>query len=167
ATWFVRADAQLRDVYGSAAYPVESQSALWASLAESGDEIGWHPHLYRRRADGTYMPETVEDRQVAELRDISADLRNRGVELTSSRMGEAVGSNGVMQELDRLGMTVDSSAIPGRKRSDASRCFDWEGTPNTPYHPSIHDYRVSVSGAKRTLVEVPMTTVPVRSPTEA
>jgi len=162
-TWFVRADPQLKDYYGSASYLLEEHRALWREFAACGDEIGWHPHLYARRADGGYEPERNDERLTIALRRTYSDLTRDGCTFASVRIGEAMGSNAIMQTLAELGLRVDSSAIPGRVRDDSARRFDWGSTPNRPYWPSIADYRVPGTPALG-ILEVPMTSIPVKAP---
>ena len=47
-TWFVRADGQLESILGNAAYLLETYEKFWTNVKEAGDEVGWHPHLYRQ-----------------------------------------------------------------------------------------------------------------------
>lgn len=163
-TWFVRADNQLRDVYGTAAYLLLEHERLWSELIESGDELAWHPHLYERCEGGVhYVADTDERRCARRLVDTRAELVAAGYSHSSVRIGEGFHSNLMMRALDDLGLEVDSTAIPGRKRQDQSRSFDWGPTPNEPYHPSARDYRVPGSTDSLSILEVPMTTMPVRA----
>jgi hypothetical protein len=162
-TWFVRADTQLRNLYGHASYLLDRHDALWRKLKDQGDEIGWHPHLYSAGGDGSYRPERHDNRLVHQLRATHAELRAQGHEFASARMGEAVGSNAIMHTLAELGLRADSSAIPGRRRNDESRNFDWSPSPNAPYRPSVADYRVPGVPALP-ILEVPMTVFPVQAP---
>jgi hypothetical protein len=163
-TWFVRADQQIRDVYGHAAYLLERHAPLWKQLKSQGDEIGWHPHVYSRSGgNGLYRAEYDEKWLASELRETYAQLTTRGYEFCSVRVGEAIGGNAIIEGLAEAGLQVDSSAIPGRRRSDGSRTFDWFPTPNFPYWPSKSDYRVPGKVALP-ILEVPMTTVTVRAP---
>lgn len=159
ATWFVRADNQLDEVYGSAAYLFERFDALWSELRAAGHAIAWHPHIYRR-AGGTYVVETDGARCAEQLRRVHAALPRP---FTAVRVGEAFHSNESMRALDELGLRIDSTAIPGRKRDDGVRRFDWEPTPNEPYHPSRADYRVAGDDALR-ILEVPMTSMTIEAP---
>jgi len=63
-----------------------------------------------------------------------------------------------MGVIDELGYQVDSTGMPGRKRIGPERHFDWQGTPNEPFHPSEADYRVPGSPSLKVL-EIPMTTM--------
>ena len=126
-------------------------------LLERGDEIGFHPHLYRL-SDGEWRQET----DVAALREQLAEaieaMRGAGFEPRSSRIGEAFGSNEVMSALNEFGIQCDSTAMPGRVRRDAERQLDWGTTPQQPYHPSTADYRQPGAPELR-LLEVPMSMI--------
>lgn len=163
ATWFVRADNQLADVYGDAAWLLRGRESLWSNLRAAGHSIGWHPHIVRRAGDGTFAPETDDARCAIALRTLHHSLARAGWRFTSVRVGEAFHGNQSMRALDDVGLRVDSTALPGRRRIDGVRCFDWEPTPNRPYRPSGSDYRVA-GVAPLSIVEVPMTTVPVEAP---
>lgn len=161
-TWFVRADPQICNCYGSAAFLLLEHRERWARFVACGDEIGWHPHIYAMR-NGVYEPEPDHERVADALRATHRELTANGLAFASVRMGEAIGSNTIMRALAQLGLRIDSSAIPGRQRTDASRSFDWGPSPNCPYRPSRSDYRVAGSTALP-ILEVPMTAVPVHAP---
>jgi hypothetical protein len=162
-TWFVRADAQLRDIYGHASYLLDHHGALWRQLRDQGDEVGWHPHLYSAGSDGIYGPESDTALLLKQLRVTHAELRKQGHKFASVRIGEAIGNNAIMHTLAELGLRVDSSAIPGRRRNDKSRTFDWSISPNAPYRPSVSDHRVP-GDATLPIVEIPMTVFRVQAP---
>ena len=65
ATWFVRADNQLSEVYGSAAYLLERFATHWNALQRAGHLIAWHPHVYRRT--DRWIPETDPSRCAEQL----------------------------------------------------------------------------------------------------
>jgi len=163
-SWFVRADNQLKDIYGTSAYLLIKHGSLWNDLKGSGDEIGWHPHLYQwDKHTNSYLADTDEDRCVQKLTDTYSELHAKGFNYTSVRIGEAYQSNSIMRILSELGLKIDSTAIPSRKRQDSARFFDWEITPNEPYHPSKEDYRVPTSQGHLPILEVPMTTIPIKA----
>jgi hypothetical protein len=165
-TWFVRADNQLREVYDSAAYLYQTYGHLWRDLANTGDEIAWHPHLYEWEAHSCkYVVDTDEMRCAFKLREIHAELKAQELALQSVRVGEAFHGNALMHSFCELGLRVDSSAIPGRRRTDEARTFDWLPTPNEPYFPSQLDYRIPGEKSEQLpILEVPLTTMPVRAP---
>jgi hypothetical protein len=163
-TWFVRADNQLRDVYGSAGYLLLEHAGLWSEMERSGDELAWHPHLYEWcEASRLYVADRDEQSCARKLMETRAELLAAGFAHSSVRIGEAFHGNALMRTLDELGLEVDSTAIPGRVRRDESRAFDWGPTPNAPYRPSASDFRVPGAGDSLRILEVPMTTMPVKA----
>jgi hypothetical protein len=163
-TWFVRADNQLKEVYGTAAYLLLEHAQIWSQMESSGDEVAWHPHLYEWcEAKRQYVSDQDEFRSVEKLNNTYSELRTKGFDFLSVRIGEAFHSNATMHAVEQLGLKVDSTAIPGRKRHDESRVFDWEATPNEPYYPSRTDYRIPDLANHRNILEVPMTTVPIKA----
>jgi len=163
-TWFIRADNQLQDIYGTAAYILREYEPLLSELERSGDEVAWHPHLNEWcEKSSRYVADRDEYRCAQKLMKTRAELEAKGFKHSSVRIGEAFHGNAMMKTLDELGLKVDSTAIPGRTRSDESRTFDWGPTPNTPYHPSARDYRVPDTSNSLNILEVPMTTMPVKA----
>ena len=162
-TLFLRVDRQIADVYGDAMELVRRHGAMWRAFADEGHELAWHPHLYRATPDG-YVLETDPEAGADLLRGTWDAMRQGGFEPVSVRIGEAWQCNATMHALSALGLRVDSTAVPGRTRDDAKRRFDWGPTPNRPYHPARHDYRVSGGADALPILEVPMTTVPIRAP---
>ena len=165
STWFVRVDAQLATLYGDAGYLLERYSVLWQQCLDRGDEIGWHPHLYKLE-NGKWQQETDDARLIMALRDAYGVIRRKGFLPMSSRIGEAFCSNAVLATLDELGIRCDSTAMPGRVRKDGERHLDWEATPQEPYHPSLSDYRQPGLGPLN-LLEVPMSMVETRAEYDA
>lgn len=161
STWFVRVDDEIKALYGEVGYMLDRHDDQLRRLAADGSEIAWHPHLCRR-VDGRWQQETDEARLAAILRRGYAAMFDRGWIPRVTRMGGNVGSNGIMETLDSLGVAFDSTAMPGRQRNDGERRFDWEPTPSAPYRPACDDYRRPGRPA-RDLVEVPLTMVPVRA----
>jgi hypothetical protein len=169
-TLFVRADEQIRQLYGTALAVYDRHRSLFEGLIARGHEIGWHPHLYQRGRDSSgrecYLPLRDEGDASGQIVDTHEQIRRAGFQFESARIGEAWHATGVMCALDALGVRVDSTAIPGRARNDEVLTFDWGPTPQQPYHPSRTDYRIagdpSSSGAL-SILEVPMTTVPIRA----
>ena len=149
-TWVLRADEQIRQLEGDYAWCVRRHGDLLRSLQASGDELGWHPHFWRRETEGGTWFQEIEDIewQVAMLRGAHAALTAAfpGA-LTSARMGWSYHNNRTYQTLDALGLTVDFSAVPGMRTltpgssTRSENLFDWDPTPRAPYFPSRADYR--------------------------
>ena len=159
-TWFIRADNQLKTIYGNAGYLLERYNTLWNDLKNVGDEIGWHPHIYCLDA-GKWKLETRDDYLEKKLIE-SYETITRYFNVTSARVGEGFQSNRSIQVLDRLGIKVDSTALPNRKRKDNERFFDWIGTPEHPYYPSKNDYRTP-GADELNILEVPMSTIRMKT----
>ena len=164
-TLFLRADHQIRDMMGGFLGLYEKASELWNAASARGHELAWHPHLYRREGN-SYAPLRDPAACAEQLDECGEALARSGLGLSSVRIGEAWHSAATMIKLDELGFEVDSTAVPGRKRADTLRSFDWEPTTNSPYHPSRGDYRVS-GQAPLNILEVPMTTSPIQTSYDA
>lgn len=153
-TWFVRVDDQIGHYYGDVAYLIDRYRDFWEDSVARGDEIALHVHLYRLNNRSWIQdnePITIED----QLSRAFEAMAHRGFIPESSRIGDAFQSDVVMRCLDQLGLRVDSTAMPGRKRNDDDRRFNWEETTPFPYHPSRYDY--SKSGEHSLdILEIPM-----------
>ena len=165
-TWLLRADEQIRAVHGEYGAVARTHAALLRGLEGSGDELGWHPHFWRRRSAGDPWAQEVDDVawQVDMLRraheDLAASLPS---EVRSVRMGWDYHNDETFRTLEELGISIDFSAIPGMRTytgtppAGGENLFDWHTSPRAPYRPSVTDYRRAAEGSERsrTLLEVP------------
>ena len=158
ATWFIRADDQIKHHFGSYSYLLDNYRDLWEGLYRINHEIAWHPHLYN---SSDWTQETNPELLRLQMKQsYSAVSKSLGRRLTASRIGEAFFTNEIAAILQDLGVKVDSTALPGRARNDGERSFDWTRTPDMPYFVSENDY--SVTGAPAlNLLEFPFSMVPV------
>lgn len=85
-------------------------------------------------------------------------LKKKHFEPKCIRMGEAYMNNDIMKLLRNLGLKADSSCIPGRKRKDKEKFFDWSRAKNLPYFPSDYDYQEEEK-VKKNFLEIPMNTI--------
>ncbi len=161
ATWFVRCDDQIEELCGEPAALLHRYDECWRRHEKVGDEIGFHPHLYKK-IDGVWRQDTDEGALSGQIYRAHKAMQEAGYAGRVSRIGEAFSSVGVMRILDELGVICDSTAMPGRVRQDAVRHLDWSGTPEGPYRPSRADYRVTGADSL-SLIEVPMTMMPTRA----
>lgn len=165
-TWLMRADEQVRRLQGDYAWFVRTHPPLLRSLQESGDELGWHPHFWRRDAeDGPWYQEFEDvDWQVEMLHQAHRDLVTCFPgPLKSVRMGWAYLNNRTCRALEDLGIAVEFSAIPGfrtltgRAPARSENLFDWHSSPRAPFRPSRADYRRPAQGSESSsrLLEAP------------
>ncbi|HEX9746361.1 MAG TPA: hypothetical protein VGB30_13125 [bacterium] len=172
-TWFVRADGQVGDTVGRVSGLYRGWIKFWDEIQLHGGEVSWHPHLYRRTGKG-WLPIRDGKRLAVEAEKIWNEITMDGWKPTSCRIGESACSSELMNFLNSAGLLVDASALPGRVRDDGHRWFDWEITPNKPYHPARGDYRRpprtlgegdNVDGeAPLELLEIPFTMAEIRAP---
>ncbi len=165
-TWCLRVDEQIKSYYGRYASILALHRNFFLELENSGDELAWHPHFWRKDAgSGQWYQECHDvDWQVDMLKQAHADyqseLQGRG---KSVRMGWDYHNNDTFTTLQNLGVLVDFSAIPGMRIDSSAdklntfNSFDWEKTPNHPYYPASSDYsREAKDGEKTsTLIEAP------------
>jgi hypothetical protein len=166
-TWLLRADHQIREMCSAYDYVLTQHRDFLRGLERSGDELGWHPHFWRYDdAKKLWYQEHADiDWQVAVLEEAWAAyqqaLPGRG---RTVRTGWTYHNNRTFATLDRLGVTVDISAIPGiridpsRNQARPANFFDWSITPSHPYRPSAADYRREAKGSESSYatLEVPV-----------
>jgi hypothetical protein len=160
-TWFVRADGQLETMLGSAAYLLETYDDFWTRMKKAGDEVAWHPHLYRQK-NPEDAPQIITDPHHAreELQRLWSELQGK-LQPTVFRNGEGWHSEETYATVEQLGFRCDSTAIPGRK-GGVGHPMNWEGAPNQPYFPAAQNLRQS--GRLRAMAELPMNTWLVQGP---
>jgi len=171
-TWFVRSDEQLKIIFDDYAYPLRSFSNLWKKLEQQGDEIAWHPHLWRWSKKNQCWYQEISDSEwinrclESGYREFIKITQN----VSSVRMGWGFHNNFTMKKMNDLGLKVDLSATPGLERSGSPdergshflNSYDWSLTPEQPYHPSQQDYRRPSEKNERSLeiLVIPVTTAP-------
>ena len=64
--------------------------------------------------------------------------------------------------MDKLGVIVDSTAIPGRYRNDSERHFNWKLTNGNIYRPSFKNPQIS-DKHKLNLIEIPFTMFKIKA----
>jgi hypothetical protein len=157
-TWFLRCDRQIENLYGESDYLLNRYINVWRDLNNNGDEIGWHFHPYDHERDvlDNY------NQLVQDARDSFNMINEHGFNILSSRIGRSYCSNELIDEFDKIGLKVDSTALPGRKRFDEVNSFDWETTEEIPYFPSKNDYRISGKDVY-SILEVPFSMILTRA----
>lgn len=149
-TWLLRADEQIRQVHGDYAWVVRAHEPFLKSLEQNGDELGWHPHFWRRETDdGPWFQEVEDvDWQVEMLHEAHRHLTASFAGAPQSvRMGWAYHNNRTLAALEELGVPVDCSPLPGYRTfrgeppTRSENLFDWHSSPRRPFRPSRSDYR--------------------------
>ena len=170
-TWFFRSDEQMNLIYGDHAWPLNEFRWLWKKLESRGDEIGWHPHLWRwSEKNKCWFQEVNDEEWITNCLEAGFSIfaQATGFFPTSVRTGWNFHNNLTMKKLQDLKVSVDLSALPGVRRlgmpDRRGSCFinecDWEITLDKPYFPSEKDYRRPAMEGEASLnvLEVPITT---------
>jgi hypothetical protein len=115
-TWFLRMDPQIERAYGSAGWVAERYARELRSLTDAGDELGLHPHSYRRddardtwvhdHADATW----IEDCAATAL---TAFEEAFGSSCRAYRHGDRFMTAALACQLERAGVDVDLTLEPG------------------------------------------------------
>ena len=163
ATWFLRMDSQIEALYGDPRYILRQHAKRMHRLVASGHDLQWHHHGYRLE-NGCWK----QDMDDARLCDAISHYGQIAIDegMTIARMGWGYHSNATMHATAALGFAYDSSAIPRPVYPWALTQCDWSTTPQTPYRPSLADYRVPPQKGDTALpmLEIPMSTAIVPSP---
>jgi hypothetical protein len=158
-TFFVRADHQIKFLFDRVSALFDRYRPLWLEVKQKGDEIGWHPHLYKLRGS-VWMPQTDGPGVERQLKSCYVELPMDVFNITCARIGEGMMTNYSINTLDKLGIKADCTALPGRTRNDKDRKFNWSKAPAVPYHPSRFNYSsVGLPGGNLSLLEIPFTMV--------
>jgi hypothetical protein len=163
-TWFVRADGQLESILGTASYLLETYEDFWTQVTTAGDELAWHPHLYRQdRPEDAALLITDAIQAQDELERLWNNIGEsfRPFHSTAFRNGEGWHTPQTYAVIERLGLLCDSTAIPGRSGA-AGHPMNWVGTPNQPYFPSADN--LCQPGPPRSMLELPMNTWLLQAP---
>jgi hypothetical protein len=161
ATWFVRADNQISNLFGSPAAMFDKYRKILTNLSKLEHEIAWHPHLYKKEGKG-WLQENNNQKLAKQLKETYKDILNHNYTPISIRVGENYFSSTILSTIEKLGILYDSTSMPGRKRFDDERHFNWECSMQSPYYPSEADYRIPGKGRKN-LLEIPLSMLPIKT----
>ncbi|MGA1988806.1 MAG: hypothetical protein ABSG72_21235 [Candidatus Sulfotelmatobacter sp.] len=154
-TWFVRADGQLESILGNAAYLLETYETFWTKVKKAGDEVAWHPHLYRQEKPEDAAVIITDPMQAQDELERLWSILKTILAPTAFRNGEGWHTPETYATVERLGFLCDSTAIPGRT-GPQGHPMNWTGAPNHPYFPDADD--LCKPGPERSLLELPMNT---------
>lgn len=159
---FVRADRQIKEMFGKYNYLIANYSDIFREVLGNQGEINWHIHLYHKKGNEWLQIKDNEKiincfnkdyNQIKEIPEINSDI---------VRIGECVMTDGLMSTLNENNIKIDSSALPGRKRKDKEKFFNWEDTGNQFYFPSRSNYQLEGENSYD-LLEVPLTTINIKA----
>lgn len=160
STWFVRIDDQMASRFGTADYIFKAHAAKIQWLRENGHEIAWHFHSFVKVGNG-WDQNTNEEKVAFEL------SRNWEIaqkyELQLLRMGWTYHTNLTMKTVSGFGLLADCSALPRPDYHWDLAKRSWAGTPETPYYPSVQDYR-QPGNPCYSLLEFPLSVAEIEAP---
>jgi len=160
-TWFIRVDdGPVHDTM------LKMHKDRILALRSAGDEIGIHIHTLEWNALRSKWVQARDGLKEARIVERSLQYsRDSGIGPLSSRMGWNAMTNSIMKALDKGGIRVDASAIPGSystgKFGSRDNLYDWRKAPAGPYHPSDDDYR---HPGRLKILEMPISTLPMQRP---
>jgi hypothetical protein len=159
---FLRADYQIYKLYGSYDYLIKNNPELIHLISSFNGEINWHIHLYEESNKNWIQIKNTEQLVQRFIEDFKSVQNVNNIRSDIVRVGECVMNNELMRAMNDLGIRIDSTALPGRRRNDEQKFFDWEKTKNNIYHPSQKDYRIE-GNPFLSIKEVPMSTLEMKA----
>lgn len=165
ATWFIRIDKQIEQIYGQADYFFTQYQKEISTLKSLGHAIGWHPHYYTKHHD-QWVQNTNEIEILDELNYLFPIVKKHHLDIV--RVGWGFQTNSTMQRIAEAGFKLDSSCMARPKYTWDLSVKDWQISSNNPFYPSKQDYRIEADD-NYDLLEIPITMIPfpLSSDTEA
>lgn len=167
-TWCVRCDEQIGELYGDSAWVYKNFSENWKYLREMEHEIGWHPHFWKWNRQHNTWYQCIEKGFIKKCLIEGYKSIPTMFKPNSTKMGWAYHSNYSMELLNKLGILVDLSAVPGinnKKYIDRKNNFlidtsNWLYAPHHPYRPYKKNYQGSNDSneKKMDIIVIPVTT---------
>jgi hypothetical protein len=158
ATWFIRSDQVIYETFGSYSALFDQVSKQLGTTMDT-HELGWLPQVYT--IDG-HDNSLANDIGPTVLQIAHEALCDAGYSIKSTRMGDCYHTNQTMGILNHLRIKYDCSALPHRVKNDGGWDINWSLTGNSPYQPSVNDYRVPGTPGYE-LIEIPLTMIPIKA----
>ena len=160
-TWFLRSDQQINIQWNDWCYPAREYLSFWNEQKKTGDEIGWHPHLWRYyELKNLWYQEIMDSEWIFSCLENGYHEISKLFKINSVKMGWSFHNNYTMNLVDSFGINYDLSAIPGLKNiGNTYNIYDWKNTPDSPYFPSKNDYRTNDDNPSNNhnIMEIPIT----------
>lgn len=161
-TWLLRSDWQTHKIWGDWCYPARKYRNLWQNFVEMGDEIGWHPHLWKfDHGKNIWYQEIYNNSWIRNCLENGYNEISNIFDIKSVRMGWTFHNDFTMNLLSSIGLRYDLSALPGIiNNGNKYNIYDWKITPSHPYFPSKNNYRIEDKNPSNNLnlMEIPITT---------
>lgn len=158
ATFFVRMDSEVNARFGNWDYYFQKYNAIIDQLKILENEIGWHYHATIQNEKGQWKQHTDTELILTEFDIAKTYIKNYN--LKSSRMGWCFHNSKTMNYLEKLNLTVDSSALPRPNYSWDIAKRDWSATGQSPYWPSRNNYQLEEEMSSAVL-QIPISTMPI------
>jgi hypothetical protein len=143
-SWFWRADPQIADAYGSAAWGFQHYHDVYTHTSSKGDAHGIHSHSWRRLPTNEWVQDRADARWVETCVDMSLttfrEVTGRRCRIT--RLGDRALDSVAYRCLARHGVRVDLSVEPGEGPFELEATApspDFASAPTWPYRPRRHD----------------------------
>lgn len=143
-TWFIRCDDQIKNIFGTHEYMYRKEITNLKLLEEEGDEIGWHPHMWRKESkSGNWYQEVDDLRFQSECVQRSFEKIPYAFLPKSTHMGWCYMNNTILKSIKECGIRTDCSAIKGHNTLSAKDWdrADWSKITGLPYIPCMDDYQ--------------------------
>ncbi len=150
-SWFIRIDKQMEQKFGQIDGLLRHYHNFWQKATLEGDELCWHPHLYRNINDDYFLIDNEED-CLRELQDLWEVISSNQYSFKTFRCGEARMTSSMFNLIESFGYLQESSAIPGYFNDSFGQ--DWLKAKNRPYFPC--DDNITAEGPVRKMLEMPM-----------
>jgi hypothetical protein len=158
-TWFIRIDDQIKSCQGSAGWIYKKYNKFWKKIIKKNGSIQWHIHL-NSKINNLWTKEHSIKKMIEMLTRNYKYFEKIYKKPDCIRIGEAFMNQSLSKKIQDLGIKADSSALPGRKRFDNQKKFDWLNVKNQPYFMSTNNYKRAVCKInKKNLLEIPMNTI--------
>ena len=158
-TWFVRVDPQIKSYHKKASWILERFKPYWNKVLKNDGSLQWHIHLNSKINNNWNLEKSIKkiEKMIKENYKVFSSIQKKPICI---RIGEAFMNNELMKIIKKTGLLADSSAIPGRKRSDRLKYFDWSKAPNEPYFISPENYQKKTKlRLNKYIKEIPMNTM--------
>ena len=156
-SWFVRVDNQINDIFAEYDWILNKYSKFWSNQLNKKNEIHWHAHIYEKIENQWIFPKT-DKIFIDNIGEVHNYVKKNYPNFKCIRIGEAYMTNNIMNFLKQINLKADSSCIPGRKRVDKEKSFDWSNSPNRTYFPSKKNYQLENKEDNK-FIEIPMNTI--------